>query len=72
MAFYLPDAEQPLDKDSASAAFSAILDGQCEADDIAQFLIAMADRGESAVEIAAAATAMRAHGAIGTCPQKRH
>lgn len=55
----LPDATAPLDHDAAAVAFAAILDGDAEAEEIATFLIEMADRGETAVEIAACARAMR-------------
>ena len=55
----LPDPAQPLPPDDAHAAFAAILDGQCDAEDISAFLITMADRGETATEIAVAATEMR-------------
>jgi len=55
----LPDAAQPLGMAEADEAFAMILDGVAEADAIAGFLTAMAERGETAVEIAAAALAMR-------------
>ncbi len=42
------------------ALFGQILDGQISAEDITTLLIAMADRGETAEEIAGAARAMRA------------
>jgi anthranilate phosphoribosyltransferase len=71
----LPDTTTPLAADEARAAFDAILDGQCEADDIARFLTDMSARDESAAEIAAAVQAMRARmipvrapeGAIDVC-----
>jgi anthranilate phosphoribosyltransferase len=71
----LPDATRPLDAETAAAAFVGIFDGDAEADEIGTFLIEMADRGETAVEIAACATAMRARmvpvaasdGAIDVC-----
>jgi len=50
----------PLAEVEAEAAFGAILDGTVADDDIAAFLIALSDRGESAGEIAGAARAMRA------------
>lgn len=56
----LPDASAPLDEADAATAFAAILDGTPPDADIAAFLSALSDRGETAVEIAAAATAMRA------------
>lgn len=56
----LPDASQPLTEAEADAAFALILDGGVD-DDVAlgAFLVALSDRGETAVEIAAAAKAMR-------------
>ncbi len=71
----LPDTTTPLAADEARAAFDAILDGQCAADDIARFLTDMSARDESATEIAAAVQAMRARmipvkapaGAIDVC-----
>lgn len=56
----LPDPTEPLDAADAAAAFAAILDGTVDDDAIAAFLIALSDRGETAIEIAAAARAMRA------------
>jgi len=55
----LPDPAALLDHDEAEAAFAAILDAQVTDDQIAEFLIALSDRGETMVEIAAAAQAMR-------------
>ena len=55
----LPDPANPLSEASARAAFSAILDGSCSAEEITKFLVDLADRGETATEIAAAATEMR-------------
>jgi len=45
---------------SAAESFDAMLDGDMADDAIAAFLIKLAERGETAEEIAAAATAMRA------------
>lgn len=56
----LPDVTTPLAEDEAEAAFAAMLDGKVADEDIARFLIALADRGETAAEIAGAARAMRA------------
>lgn len=56
----LPDPLYPLDEAEAETAFGAILDSQVSDDDIAAFLIALSDRGETASEIAGAARAMRA------------
>ncbi len=55
----LPDPAEPLARDQATVAFDAILDGSVDDAAIAAFLVALADRGESATEIAAAARAMR-------------
>ncbi|ASK87856.1 anthranilate phosphoribosyltransferase [Sphingorhabdus sp. SMR4y] len=56
----LPDPASALSEASARAAFSAILDGSCSAEEITKFLVDLADRGETATEIAAAAQEMRA------------
>ncbi|MDF0542797.1 anthranilate phosphoribosyltransferase [Sphingobium sp. H39-3-25] len=71
----LPDPSRPLDPDEAAAAFAALLDGAPSDEEIAAFLIPMSQRGETAIEIAAAARAMRARmipisapaGAIDVC-----
>ena len=55
----LPDPATPLDYQSAEQAFADILDGRADDAAIAGFLIALAERGESSIEIAAAAQAMR-------------
>lgn len=65
----------PLDEAEAEAAFAAILDGGVADEAIADFLVALSDRGETAPEIAGAARAMRARmipvsapeGAIDVC-----
>ena len=56
----LPDPASALSEAAAREAFSAILDGSCSAEEITSFLVALADRGETSVEIAAAAIEMRA------------
>ncbi|MBW8754344.1 MAG: anthranilate phosphoribosyltransferase [Sphingomonadales bacterium] len=56
----LPDVTTPLDEEEAEAAFGAMLDGELADEDIARFLVALSDRGETAAEIAGAARAMRA------------
>jgi anthranilate phosphoribosyltransferase len=71
----LPDPTMPLAQEEAAAAFAAILDGTVSDEAIAAFLIALSERGESTVEIAAAAGEMRARlipiaapeGAIDVC-----
>ncbi|GEO00746.1 anthranilate phosphoribosyltransferase [Novosphingobium sediminis] len=50
----------PLEEAEAEAAFAAILDGTVADGSIAPFLVALAERGETASEIAGAARAMRA------------
>jgi len=65
----------PLAEDEAEAAFGAMLDGALADVDIARFLVALSDRGETSAEIAGAARAMRARmisvrapaGAIDVC-----
>jgi anthranilate phosphoribosyltransferase len=65
----------PLSLDEAEALFGDMLDGQMNDAEIARTLIAFADRGETADEIAGAASAMRARmirvlapaGAIDVC-----
>ena len=56
----LPPVDRPLDEGEAEAAFGAMLDGGPSDEDIARFLVALSDRGETAAEIAGAARAMRA------------
>jgi anthranilate phosphoribosyltransferase len=56
----LPPVDHPLDEDEAEAAFGAMLDGGPSDEEIAAFLVALSDRGETAAEIAGAARAMRA------------
>jgi anthranilate phosphoribosyltransferase len=55
----LPDPETPLSRESAGEAFAAILDGAAPDDVVADFLTRLAIRGETSIEIAAAARAMR-------------
>jgi len=56
----LPSVDHPLDESEAEAAFSAMFDGDLPDEAIADFLVALSDRGETAAEIAGAARAMRA------------
>ena len=71
----LPDACTPLTMTEAEAAFSSILDENLPAEDIQNFLVTMAERDETAEEIAGAVKAMRARmvtvqapdGAIDVC-----
>lgn len=55
----LPDASKPLQADQADAAFEAVLDGRVADEAVARFLTTMSARDETAIEIAAAARAMR-------------
>jgi anthranilate phosphoribosyltransferase len=56
----LPPGDRPLDEGEAEAAFGAMLDGAPSDEEIARFLVALSERGETAAEIAGAARAMRA------------
>ena len=55
----LPDPRSPLSHESARQAFADILDARASEEAIAEFLIALSDRGETAIEIAEAARALR-------------
>nr|WP_208411676.1 anthranilate phosphoribosyltransferase [Sphingomonas naasensis] len=55
----LPDPSSPLSHESAAQAFADILDGNVGEAAIAEFLIALSVRGETSIEIAEAARAMR-------------
>ncbi len=56
----LPDTAAPLSREEADTAFSDLLDGRIDSEeDVANFLIGLTERGETADEIAAAAQAMR-------------
>jgi anthranilate phosphoribosyltransferase len=71
----LPDPTTPLSRESAALAFADILDARVSEETIAAFLIALSDRGETSIEIAEAARALRARlipiaapaGAIDVC-----
>jgi anthranilate phosphoribosyltransferase len=71
----LPDPSQPLDEVRAADAFAQILGGDLPDAEIADFLLALAERGETPAEIAAAAGVLRARmtrvaapdGAIDVC-----
>ena len=71
----LPDPSTPLSHESAAQAFADILDAKTSEEAVADFLIALSDRGETSIEIAEAARAMRARlipidapaGAIDVC-----
>ena len=55
----LPDPSSPLARESARQAFADILDGRTTEDAIADFLIGLTERGETSIEIAEAARALR-------------
>ncbi len=55
----LPDPSTPLEYATAHEAFGAILDGGAADEAIAAFLVGLAERGETSVEIAAAARCLR-------------
>ena len=71
----LPNPREALEEDAARLAFSAILDLRVSDEDIAGFLTRLSERGETSVEIAAAARELRArmipihapHGTIDVC-----
>ena len=54
-----PDPAGLLEHDEAADAFATMLDGGASDDNIVEFLTALSNRGETMVEIAAAAQAMR-------------
>ncbi|HVJ00035.1 MAG TPA: anthranilate phosphoribosyltransferase [Sphingomonas sp.] len=55
----LPDPATPLSRESAAQAFADILDARVSEEAIADFLIALSQRGETSIEIAEAARALR-------------
>jgi anthranilate phosphoribosyltransferase len=55
----LPDPFTPLAREAAAQAFADILDGTAPEPEIEAFLIALSERGETSIEIAEAARAMR-------------
>jgi anthranilate phosphoribosyltransferase len=71
----LPDPTTPLARETAAQAFADMLDGLAPEAEVERFLIALAERGETSLEIAEAARAMRARvipitapaGAIDVC-----
>ncbi|MGH6617288.1 anthranilate phosphoribosyltransferase [Sphingomonas sp.] len=56
----LPDPSTPLSHESAAQAFADILDARTSEEAVADFLIALTERGETSIEIAEAARALRA------------
>jgi anthranilate phosphoribosyltransferase len=65
----LPDPSTPLARESAARAFADLLDGDVPEAEIEAFLIALAERGETSIEIAEAARAMRARVIAVTAPE---
>ena len=55
----LPDTSSPLSRESARQAFADLLDGRTSEEAIAAFLIGLTTRGETSIEIAEAARALR-------------
>ena len=55
----LPDPAAPLSREDTAQAFADILDARASDEAIARFLIGLSDRGETAIEIAEAARALR-------------
>jgi anthranilate phosphoribosyltransferase len=55
----LPDPSTPLSRETAAQAFADLLDGTVPDEAIEHFLLALAIRGETSIEIAEAARAMR-------------
>jgi anthranilate phosphoribosyltransferase len=55
----LPDPSSPLSHETAAQAFADILDAKASEEAISAFLIALSERGETAIEIAEAARALR-------------
>ncbi len=55
----LPDPSSPLSRETAAQAFADLLDGHVPEEAIASFLIGLTERGETSIEIAAAARALR-------------
>ncbi len=55
----LPDPSSPLSRETAAQAFADILDGTAPEAEIEAFLVALSVRGETSIEIAEAARALR-------------
>ncbi|WP_010163994.1 anthranilate phosphoribosyltransferase [Sphingomonas sp. PAMC 26617] len=55
----LPDPTSPLSRETAAQAFADLLDGHVPEDAIAAFLVGLTERGETSIEIAEAARALR-------------
>ncbi|TFU06642.1 anthranilate phosphoribosyltransferase [Polymorphobacter arshaanensis] len=68
MPTLLPNARAPLDAATARAAFTAIMDGAIPDATLADFLVTLADRGETVTEVAAAAAVLRDRATTITAP----
>jgi anthranilate phosphoribosyltransferase len=55
----LPDPSSPLSRETAAQAFADILDARASEEAIAAFLLGLSERGETGIEIAEAARALR-------------
>ena len=55
----LPDPSSPLSRESAAQAFADILDARTSEEAVGDFLLLLAERGETSIEIAEAARALR-------------
>ena len=56
----LPDPSSPLSRETAAQAFADLLDAKTSEEAVADFLLALSERGETSIEIAEAARALRA------------
>ncbi len=56
---FLPDPATPLSRETAAQAFADLLDAKTSEEAIADFLLALSERGETSIEIAEAARALR-------------
>ena len=57
--FPLPQTASPLSEEQMIEAMNAIMDGQCDEEDLAAFLVGLAERGETVDELTGAARVMR-------------
>lgn len=59
MTSMLPDPSSPLSRETAAQAFADLLDAKTSEEAVAGFLLALSERGETSIEIAEAARALR-------------
>ena len=59
MSALLPDPSSPLSRETAAQAFADLLDARTSEEAVADFLLALSHRGETSIEIAEAARALR-------------